>query len=60
MPTFDPAVAEVVEHADLFREPQRMMHGQYIDERAEPNALVRWATAARKTLGEGVILRGVE
>ena len=35
---FEAAVAEVVEHADLFREPQRMMHGEHIDERSKPNA----------------------
>ena len=39
---FEAAVAEMVEHADFFREPQRMMRRQDVDQCAEakpPGAL---------------------
>jgi hypothetical protein len=35
----DPATAEVVEHADLFQQPQRMIERQQIQERAKADAL---------------------
>ena len=56
----EPALAQMIEHADFFGEPQRMMRRQYIDQRAERRRLVRCATAARNTLGDGVILSDVE
>ena len=34
----DTAAAEMIQHADFFGEPQRMMRRQHIDQRAEPDA----------------------
>ncbi len=31
------SAAEVIEHADLFGEPERVMRGQHIDQRAQTN-----------------------
>jgi hypothetical protein len=50
---FEAAAAEVVEHTDLFREPQRMMHRQHIDERPQPNALRPLRDRREKHAGRG-------
>ena len=42
---FDAAEAEMIQHADFFREPQRMMRREHIDQRAE--------TDAARALGDG-------
>ena len=35
----DPALAQMIQHADFFGEPQRMMRRQHVDQRAEAQAL---------------------
>src|SRR6202022_152769 len=35
----EPAIAEMVEHADFLGEPQRMMGGQYVNQRTETETL---------------------
>ena len=34
----DPALAQMIQHADFFGKPQRMMRRQHVDQRAEPQA----------------------
>ena len=38
-PDLDPALAQVIQHADFFGEPQRMVRRQHVDQRTEPQAL---------------------
>ena len=40
-PDIEPATAQVIEHAQLFQEPQRMVERQQIKQRAEADVLGR-------------------
>src|SRR3954470_24209430 len=54
------SLAELVEHADLLHQAQRVVEGKRIDQGTETQFLcARWATAARNTLGEAARPSGV-
>ena len=54
------ALAQIVEHQELFQQPKRMIERQQEEQRAEPDVLAsRARAAARNTVGDGVADSGV-
>ena len=57
----EPSAAHVIEHADFFEHPQRMVNRQRVDEGAKAQPLSCAAPIAdRKTLGDGAMPSGVK
>ena len=54
---FEATAAEMVEHAHLLRQPQRVVGGQQIDQRAEPEAAGALGEGGDENAGRG---RGAE
>ena len=52
----EPPVAQVVEHADLFDQAERVMQRKHVDARAESQARRALGHAARKTFWDGARL----